>query len=486
MGTRAMTDADPHAARNATNDLPPPSAVRTLLAPWCGIFDIRRGARWMAAGPAWAFWPVLLVAYGVFVAAFVGVAIWDATFSFETRMVPSPPATTAVTTWPSPRWRSVLHQRTVPEVLAEWGTEGLIRAGIPIAIGAGVSLAIVTVAGGFLMLPTVYEGGTVWRAYKRAFAAMCSCWGLFLIAALAAALMITATNHAHYRGWYLPVDPLADYYPVVMAFGMSALLLLAPAWFVASARAVRPPTPQRHLPPRCEGCGYDLTHLPESGRCPECGISTRFSITPYASRPGSPWETGGDWPATTGRVIFKPRMFYSQLRLRDTVTARAPRSFAYVHYVLIFLVAGAVAALCYASQSPRSFYSEPGFVFATTAFAASMTVLLGWLTHRVVVAIVATAWFIRGTLPDPTWARKIMAYETAYLWLPTGYAGLLLASFIIGDSLWMSFLPGARIIQDVTGMPVEPVVWFLGTGLLLAAWFWRYHVAGLATRWSNF
>jgi hypothetical protein len=62
------------------------------------------------------------------------------------------------------------------------------------------------------------------------------------------------------------------------------LAIVAAAFWIfwCLIRALRTPT---HLscpilPPTCESCGYNLSHISDSGRCPECGTSTESSLAP--------------------------------------------------------------------------------------------------------------------------------------------------------------------------------------------------------------
>jgi len=82
----------------------------------------------------------------------------------------------------------------------------------------------------------------------------------------------------------------------------------------------------------CEGCGYTLNGLPESGNCPECGKPIAQSLGTHRLAP--PWE---DWPlgassliVTTARVIFRTTRFYRTLRTRPDEDASL--FFARIHW----------------------------------------------------------------------------------------------------------------------------------------------------------
>jgi len=70
----------------------------------------------------------------------------------------------------------------------------------------------------------------------------------------------------------------------------------------------------------CEYCGYNLTGLPDDGRCPECGRSVVDSLPRWRCPTG--WEqvepTGnlGRFFRTSAAVLFCPRRFYRTLATR--------------------------------------------------------------------------------------------------------------------------------------------------------------------------
>ena len=110
--------------------------------------------------------------------------------------------------------------------------------------------------------------------------------------------------------------------------------------------------------------------------------------------------------------------------------------------------------------------------------------LFGGVTARGGGAIAATAWIWSGTLRDFRPARKVLAYETTYLWVFCLYNGLLITSFI-RDSGWMS---GAfsGFIYRLVGLPPEVVAFTFGNGALCLVWLWRFRTAIRAVRWANF
>src|SRR5438046_1791438 len=86
----------------------------------------------------------------------------------------------------------------------------------------------------------------------------------------------------------------------------------------------------------CEGCGYTLNGLPESGNCPECGKPIIESIG--TERVVPQWEHAL-WPMrrhlfadTTAKIVFHPTNFYRTLATRrDT---RPAFWFAQRHWII--------------------------------------------------------------------------------------------------------------------------------------------------------
>jgi hypothetical protein len=91
-------------------------------------------------------------------------------------------------------------------------------------------------------------------------------------------------------------------------------------------------------------------------------------------------------------------------------------------------------------------------------------------------------------LPDYAWAAKVVAYESAFLWVVCCLWGILVGSFILAED-WITQLirhlidPSFRLPLRT---PVEVVVLLFGTAALGVLWLWRYRTALRAIRWSNF
>ena len=59
---------------------------------------------------------------------------------------------------------------------------------------------------------------------------------------------------------------------------------------VAACESARGPSRIANIDPRCEWCGYNLTHVPETGKCPECGTAVALSLRSDLRRTGVAWE----------------------------------------------------------------------------------------------------------------------------------------------------------------------------------------------------
>ena len=58
---------------------------------------------------------------------------------------------------------------------------------------------------------------------------------------------------------------------------LAAVGVVAVAVYVRERRLLRRPLGDQDRPPRCHGCGYDLSRL-EMPRCPECGALRGFQV----------------------------------------------------------------------------------------------------------------------------------------------------------------------------------------------------------------
>jgi hypothetical protein len=140
----------------------------------------------------------------------------------------------------------------------------------------------------------------------------------------------------------------------------------------------------------CEGCGYTLNGLPESGNCPECGKPIAESIGSQRILPA--WEVQSDrrsfW-ATTYQVTFHPTSFFRTLATRRN--QQLALKFARLHWLIAALGFG-LASLShfvwyrrmYGRNSIPRFWAQalaPVFIYATYLILQLTTALAARLTH---------------------------------------------------------------------------------------------------------
>ncbi|HVP12999.1 MAG TPA: hypothetical protein VMV94_17625, partial [Phycisphaerae bacterium] len=278
---------------------------------------------------------------------------------------------------------------------------------------------------------------------------------------------------------------MPDVWIPIALVGILVSTCLLVVWLCRALGSLGGSGPEPVIPPRCEGCGYDLTHQPESGRCSECGLALASSLTPGLRRPGCSWEARAGvvslvWTALG--ALISPRRFYERLKLR---TPQGPsRAFARWQYLIMGGCSAAWIYLMVAEEmSNRGDWTEL-FIPLLVGFAVP---LVGWGLQRLVSAFVASWWVIHRMVPDMGWGRKVFAYETSFLWVFCLYNGAWLTSFFLYNA-WLSWwLKETFDVRPHLGAfdPEEAAV-FLGDIALILAWFCRYGVIGRAIRWSNF
>jgi len=467
-----------------------PSWRTAVLTPWaCMLRPAKAGVRLVNAPPA-AFGGALAVALLVLAATVIGLLLWNDTIDAEyvwTAASASAPAT-GMSLASSSHW--VLKRKTFGEVWAEWHRRGPIGPAELLAIGIPLFVVACIAFGAWLHLVTIHEGGSVWGSYKRAFRAVTACTGLLcVLTAALAALMVSAEHMADVS---LAAGTFTESFlwaaaDVAMPVSIAGLL----AWIGAAVRTARVPTKPGASAPRCEGCGYDLTHVPQERRCPECGLDVEMSLTPRYSRPGCAWEDSPgviSWVTTSLAVLAGPGVFYRRLRLRTP--EKLGRRFALWHYVVLGF-AGAAWALMVAVIIERKmeFVSDrqrfenlvlvPATVFLWVPICA-------WVIHQTTTALMVSWALARAELTDIRSMRKVAAYESVFLWLPGLFVGGLVGSFIAWDTWISQRLFGAPGLSGLRGAPAEATVLWVGVLGLFVLWLRRYYVAIRAVRWANF
>lgn len=460
----------------------PVGMASALAAPWAGILRPQLGSARMASASRGVFALSFCTCLLMLAALVPTLAVWRATVRVE---YVTDPGTTGS---PSPVQRGrhwELKERTFAQVLRDGqevgslGYLGVLLFGTACASLVGVALM------GWLHLPTVHRGGAVWISLKRSFRGAASCLGLVIVLV---ALLGSCGVLLHHRMDRDTVDMATGFLMeaeaiTAMAIAVPACICLLLVWFGRAAAGARGAKVGEGLPPLCEECGYDLTHRPESGRCPECGGSVSWSLTPDGRRPGCRWQNKGqlaDWIHSSTRAFVQPGSFYGSLKLRgpESDWTKAHR-FALIHYATIGCGAGLWMLVCMIlTEAPLDVVPMISVVMALC------TVIAGWCVLHLAGALTATAAFLTRTLPDPTVARAVIAYETVFLWAFCLFNGLLFSSIMLFD-VWLTSLLG-RPTFNRFGLVAEQLLLLLGNAAIFITWLWRFSRAYRRVRWSNF
>ena len=441
---------------------------RVLLAPLLDVFRPRAAARCLVGASRPAFVAVMVLSLVAIAVTVVGLTLWADTITGEWGWRP-----------PAQVWQN-WHEHAID------GWLGPLEVAFLLMVVLGPCLPAFLA---WLNLPLVYGTGSAWRSYKQSFRAATGLLWPLALAVLVCGSTAVVQEHAFYG---VPPGALAaqpEFTPLLVS-SVSALLLVL--WLVRATRALAPGAPDPVPPPRCEGCGYDLTHQPAERRCSECGLDIDASLVAAGSRPGSRWaaeKAARAWWQTTVGVLFRPRQFYRRLQLRTP--AAADCGFAMWSYVAIGLCAALWAAAMIVVISMQG-NPPPREAWLVIPFAGTAVVIIGtlgcWFGHRLMGALVASVWLAGRALPDFRWAAKVIEYESAFLWVFCAFWGALLSSLAIVGAIvggpWLSMLLGRSALFAF--LPAEAQVLLLGTLGLVGVWAWRYWVAYRAIRWSNF
>ncbi len=275
----------------------------------------------------------------------------------------------------------------------------------------------------------------------------------------------------------LPKEPsLAMVLAWVVAATSACFLTLRMSRCTALLRDRISPT----LPPRCETCGYDLSHTDMNGRCQECGDPCTHSIGRNRIRQGWAWQskpTAWRWMVTTFHVVFGPTHFYSRLSVRRDSDEHV--LFGRIHLFVIAMMA-ATWIFCMLSFADGS--------SQTTVTVVSLVVFLvpifGWLTHRVVMMACTGVLLTTNPPEDFRWAWVAMCYETAFLWCFCAVGGC----FITGGVLSREFREIVRSVAaylPVIAPPPDLILLLMLELLLAVVWIWRMNRVVAAIRFNN-
>jgi len=266
----SLVSDDVPVAKDATIE-PRAGLVEVVLAPWRHIFSPARAAVVMVRGSSLS---ILAASAFATVVLYVAALSWDVVDRvLETVWVGSEPSVVI---------------NDISDVLMGYSEAELIEI-----LGALViSLVMAWIALTLVQIPLIHSRRKGWDSFDRAARAILACSGSLLIFFLIIAVIITIENWTWSIRWE---DYSRTFWGVVLDFCLPVLGMSGAVYVVwttdQAARAVCPPTPTDDVIRHCESCSYDLAHVPESGRCPECGGATVVSIDPTHTRSGIEWET---------------------------------------------------------------------------------------------------------------------------------------------------------------------------------------------------
>jgi hypothetical protein len=188
----------------------------------------------------------------------------------------------------------------------------------------------------------------------------------------------------------------------------------------------------------CEGCGYTLSGLPQSGNCPECGrpivqsLGTHRQYTEFEASPSVRTFLRTSW-----RVLMRPTQFYRTLITR-TSSAKA-RRFHEWHGTAAALLFGIAAHVHIAALSGLSWEAAFRGRWQWLALAGCAMVLLLGMTA---LAARLSAWEAgyRGMRLPLAVVRRGMYYHTPH-YLPVAIV-ILLTVLAYYNFRWIWFVRG--------------------------------------------
>jgi len=473
--TTGKDEASPSAPREGGEDVPrdgelaselKPTAWRVLVSPWVDMFRPSRCGTILVSRPWIGILATILTSIAI-----GAVAIMIAVYS-----------DTQARDW-SRGYNKNFVDRSFAESFERMGT----RRYPAIVMAAGVLLYAAGIGfPGFAVLalgalPLIHRSGSALRSWGRAFLAIRGATGLACVLTGLLGFAIVTIDHAADRAQAMDAASEEALRYVEMGFIACIFLGIGAAlyWMALATFAVRRTEALPETPPTCEGCGYDLSYRPESGRCTECGGPIDVSLDPGVRRVGIAWEKAGGvrgWIRGNTEVIWRPRSFYERLQMRRN-EARG-HGFALLNCVAIGVMTGLSITGLYFFDVGNSY---PGRGISIGVIMAAAFAVVTWAVHCGIGAIAFLFAMYWRAAPVFAHISKVWQYESAFAWVVWGV-------FMAYTWLVVAFEASLRDFVDVFGLrwnAIEPIVVLVMIGAMVVLWLFRYRHAIVQTRWAN-
>lgn len=462
-------------------DLPRrPGLIAVLWAPIFGVFRVSRAASLLTrAGPI-QLGLLLLVYMAIEAPLCVTMAVWDDTLRYDYSNPTTQPGLGPVSTtqpWWLANWQ--VETRSMAQVWAEWAARGrrnpapLIFMGVGCAVLASVLICIA------LFWPRVHRHGRLRPTLKRTQAAVLASCGLAIVLTAIVFSAYVLLRHWRMRHGLRWNAGLEEGHLAVVGIQLSIMAMLA-----TISRAVRGASDVNYAPdppPQCEGCGYDLTHRPASGVCPECGMPVDRSLVQGMGRRPAEFDRDPslvEGISTSVDALFSPALFYRRLAMR--LEPQRDANFRFRHHLAMFCCAIIWIVILISTSMHGSWGWDETAGMVAGSLAATIA---GWLLLHALGAVACLIWVVRRTLPDLRRGVRVINFEVVFLWVFCLFNGMMITSFIWFDD-WIGDLLGT--FNRPTGMPHAFLVMLMANLALIIHWFVRLLRNGRAVQWANF
>lgn len=466
--------AEPETSAPRAEPMETPTGPATLFAPFRYMFRPTMCGRVMAASPGWAIGAFLIGAF------FLGLCVVNTAVVGRTREVE----------WD---WinggASSLIRRGYLEAWLSLGSDLFSPIAVTFMMIGSTALGawIASLIAAWLALPIVHRSGAALRSFGRGMLATSAV--VAPASVVVAAIGLAGVEIIHQQEViFLESD---DAWPEgiantqLMVIGLIALALVLIAilghWMRLAVMGARAIEQLPIVPLTCEACGYDLTHRPEGGRCPECGDDADDSLDPTVRRIGIDWERAPSlrtWFSANRNLIGSPERFYRRLHMRGDESLGF--RFAVSNYVGIVVVS--FVSITLMTRYRMEEFAQWQYMLNPIMNGTLLAGIGAWLLHTFVGAIVATLVLFRRQSRPFALISKIWQYESAYLWMFVFIGNVLGWSFVIHGT-WMSEL---YMLVTRRNLLLEPIVMLGAIGGVLGLWLLRWRRAVLATRFANF